>query len=99
MALVMAVALAVVPVALGHPYDMPLGKGKTAIRHAVHRIAEREGAESWGISGCSRVPHSRVRCWGHWRLPRICSQKMIAYYPNSSQRIKVYASGPPHCSR
>lgn len=102
MALVMAVALAVVPVGSGHPYNMPLTRGKRAIRQAAHRIAEdtTNGFKSWSVYACHRVRHSRVSCTGKWRLYNgsACTATMIAYYPNSSTRIKVYERAW-HCPR
>ncbi len=102
MALVIAVALTVVPAASGGPYNMPLRKGERAIRHAARRIAEnkRNGFKSWSVYGCHRVRHSHVSCTGKWRIyaATACFATMIAYYPNSSPRIKVYERAW-HCPR
>ena len=102
MGFVLAVALALVPLASAHPSNMPLGKGERAIRHAARRIAEnkRNGFKSWSVYGCHRVRHSRVSCAGRWRIyaATACTATMIAYYPNSSARIKVYER-EWHCPR
>jgi hypothetical protein len=101
MALVVAAGLAVVPAASGHPYNMPLGQGKRAIRHAVRRIAENtNGVRSWSVSACRPVRHSHVSCMGRWQFPggSACTRTMIAHYPNSSSEIKVYGKAW-HCPR